>query len=205
MNKKKQKPFYKYPKKRWPLFNPFLFIKSKRIFISSEGFSALEKNAVICSQRAKKNCCLSSWVWHPLQIEMGGLAHVFYLFILFYLPDRVWQPAADNSGCLAHFRLLKKVCQTAITICRELSHPTRSLSRIVCRGQEGPKGSKGTLRPDFQANTPSLISMPPLSTLLFPSFWDLSSGIMQMNLTCVVDRHFSLMCAVKTWKKKKLR
>jgi hypothetical protein len=34
--------------------------------------------------------------------------------------------------------------------CRELSHPTSS---IVCRGQEGPKGSKDTLTPDFQANT----------------------------------------------------
>jgi hypothetical protein len=32
--------------------------------------------------------------------------------------------------------------QTAITICRGLSHPTMSLSRIVYRGQEGPKGNK---------------------------------------------------------------
>jgi hypothetical protein len=48
---------------------------------------------------------------------------------------------------------LKKMRQTAITICRGLSHPTRSLSRIVCRGQEGPKDSKDTLRPDFQVNT----------------------------------------------------
>ncbi len=41
----------------------------------------------------------------------------------------------------------------AITICRSLSHHTRSLSRIVCRVQEIRTGSKGTLRPDFQANT----------------------------------------------------
>jgi hypothetical protein len=45
------------------------------------------------------------------------------------------------------------VRQTAISICRRLSHPTRSLSRKVCRGQEGPRGRKGILRPDFQANT----------------------------------------------------
>jgi hypothetical protein len=32
--------------------NPFLFIKNKSLIISSEGFSALEKNAVICFQRA---------------------------------------------------------------------------------------------------------------------------------------------------------
>ncbi len=38
------------------------------------------------------------------------------------------------------------VRQKAITICRGLSHPTRSLSRIVCRGQERPKGKIGTLR-----------------------------------------------------------
>ncbi len=45
------------------------------------------------------------------------------------------------------------VRQKAITIYRGLSHLTRSLSRIVCRGQERPKGRKGTLRPDFQAYT----------------------------------------------------
>jgi hypothetical protein len=34
------------------VFNPFLFIKNKRLFISSEGFSILEKNTLICYQRA---------------------------------------------------------------------------------------------------------------------------------------------------------
>ncbi len=41
---------------------------------------------------------------------------------------------------------LKKVRQTAISICSGLPHPTSYRSRIVCRGQEGPKSSKGTLR-----------------------------------------------------------
>ncbi len=36
-----------------PIINSFLFIKNKRLFISSEGFSTLEKNALICYQRAK--------------------------------------------------------------------------------------------------------------------------------------------------------
>jgi hypothetical protein len=31
---------------------PFLFIENKRLFISSEGFSTLEKNALICFQQA---------------------------------------------------------------------------------------------------------------------------------------------------------
>ncbi len=45
------------------------------------------------------------------------------------------------------------VCQKAITICRGLSHLTRSLSRIDCREQRSPKDRKGTLRPDFQASS----------------------------------------------------
>ncbi len=36
------------------------------------------------------------------------------------------------------------VRKKAITVCRGLSHTTRSLSRIVCRGQKRPKGRKGT-------------------------------------------------------------
>jgi hypothetical protein len=32
--------------------NPFIFIRNKRPVISSEGFFALEKNAVVCPQRA---------------------------------------------------------------------------------------------------------------------------------------------------------
>jgi hypothetical protein len=31
---------------------PFLFIKNKQLFITSEGFSTLAKNALICPQRA---------------------------------------------------------------------------------------------------------------------------------------------------------
>jgi hypothetical protein len=42
----------------------------------------------------------------------------------------------------------KKACQKAIAFCSGQLHLTRSLSRIVCRWQEGPKGSKGTLRSD---------------------------------------------------------
>jgi hypothetical protein len=41
----------------------------------------------------------------------------------------------------------------ALTIFRALPQPTRSLGRIVFKGQEGPEGSKGTLMPDFKAKT----------------------------------------------------
>ncbi len=68
--------------------------------------------------------------------------------------------AADQLGCDVKLQTImavwrtsnfKKMHQMAITICR--GHPTKSLNRIVYRGQEGPKGSKGDLRPDLQANT----------------------------------------------------
>jgi hypothetical protein len=35
----------------------------------------------------------------------------------------------------------------------EKSAPKAIAICIVCRGQDGPKSSKGTLRPDFQNNT----------------------------------------------------
>jgi hypothetical protein len=43
---------------------------------------------------------------------------------------------------------LKKECaKRPLLFAGGLPHQTRSLSRIVCRGQEEPKGSKDTLRP----------------------------------------------------------
>ncbi len=57
--------------------------------------------------------------------------------------------------------------QIAITIFRGLSHPTRSLSRIVSREQEGAKGSKGTLRPDFEANTRPRIFLKVIVTTIY--------------------------------------
>jgi hypothetical protein len=56
--------------------------------------------------------------------------------------------AAHPVGCDRPL-LTVMVHQKAISICRGLSHPTRSHSRIVCRGQERHQGRKGTLRPDF--------------------------------------------------------
>ncbi len=81
----------------------------------------------------------------------------------------VWRPFCLNSNFLGPVgcdspQLTRMVRQKAITFCRELSHPTRSLSRIVCRGQEQPKGRKGTLRPDFQANNrPRMFYKKPMS------------------------------------------
>jgi hypothetical protein len=76
-------------------FNRFLFIKNKPRFISSEGFSNLEKNALICYQ---------------------GVGALFVCIQTFWV------------GCYSPL-LNIMVCQKVITICRGLSHPTRSLSK----------------------------------------------------------------------------
>ncbi len=99
----------------------------------------------------KKHCtslkdCHSPFLIHQNKRLFISSEGFYALFFNLNLQGRAWQPAADNVGC-------NKVRQTVFIICRRLSHLTRSLSRIVCRGQEGPKGSKVTLRPNFQANT----------------------------------------------------
>ncbi len=100
--------------------------------------------------------CPSSRVGSPLADNNGSLAHFFKNLNLFCW---MWQPAANCHGCLACFKFFLKPIKLPLLFavgCQ--SHPTRFLSRIVCRGQEGPKGRKGgTLRPDFQANTKSRI------------------------------------------------
>jgi hypothetical protein len=62
----------------------------------------------------------------------------------------MWGPAAENNGCWACFKFYKKVRKQPLLFV-QMPHLNKSLSRIVCKRQEGPKGSKGTLRPDFQA------------------------------------------------------
>ncbi len=89
---------------------------------------------------SESNAALPVGCDSPLQILMA----VF--FVLFVWIQTFWV-RCDSPLLTAMVR------QKAITIYRGLSHPTRSLSRIVCRGQECPKGRKGTLRPDFQAKT----------------------------------------------------
>ncbi len=66
--------------------NPFLFIKHKRILISSEGFSTLEKNALICYQR---QCCHAS--------------------------NRMWPPSADSNGSLVLFLFEFKLSVSGVT------------------------------------------------------------------------------------------
>jgi hypothetical protein len=56
-------------------FNPFIFIKNKRRAISSEGFSALEKNAVVRFQRAVL----------PIQSDITARCRLKWLFGALFL------------------------------------------------------------------------------------------------------------------------
>ncbi len=88
--------------------NPFLFIK-KRLFISSESFSILEKNTLICYQRAI--CPVGCEI--PLQMIMA----VWYLFCLkSNFLGRGWQPSAKYNGAArSHYYLQRAVTPDQIT------------------------------------------------------------------------------------------
>jgi hypothetical protein len=90
------------------LFLTFL-IHKKRLFISSEGFSTLEKNALICYQRVMLPIHLG--VTAPC--SNGSLAHFFFNSNFL---GRVWQPSADNNGApKGHYYLQRAVKPNQIT------------------------------------------------------------------------------------------
>ena len=97
-------------------------------------------------------CTICSYHSHILTLKYYKNSHTI---IRIGNPGRVWQPARSElkyNGCLARFKFKKSAPNSHYsTICSGLPHPTRSHSRIVCRGREGPKGSRFTLRPAFQA------------------------------------------------------
>jgi hypothetical protein len=82
--------------------SPFLFIKNKRLFISSEGFSTLEKNVLICYQRAML----------PLQWGVTALRRKLNSNFL----GRVCQPSAEYNGVpIGHYYLQRAVTPDQIT------------------------------------------------------------------------------------------
>ncbi len=82
--------------------NPFIFSKNKHCAMSSEGVTALVKNAVTLSQRPMLLIQLSV---KPAVDSYGHMKHFFLRNLL----DQVWQPAADFKGCLTHFKYFKSV------------------------------------------------------------------------------------------------
>jgi len=73
--------FYLTLQRRW--INPFLFIKNKRLFISSEGFSTLEKKRP--DILSEGNAALPVRCDIPLQIVMAFWPPFCYKFELFGL------------------------------------------------------------------------------------------------------------------------
>jgi hypothetical protein len=79
--------------------NPFIFVGKKYRVMSSEGFSFLEKNTMICSQRAMLAIQSGTTVRCRLKWPFGALVFEFELAG----SPRMWDPAADCNGCLARY------------------------------------------------------------------------------------------------------
>jgi hypothetical protein len=120
-----------------------------------------EINAVLCPPRVslslkKKHRDMSSdgCAAHPVTYN-SPLQIVMAIWRTFL--KICWVGGGGGAGydsCLARLKFMKNAAKSHYYgIFSGLTHPTRSLSKIVCRGQEGPKGSKGNLKPDFQAYT----------------------------------------------------
>ncbi len=89
-------------------FNPFLFIKNKWLYISSEGFSTLEKTSWYVF---RGQCCHSSRVGQPSVDNNGNLAPFCFNFL-----GQVWQPSVDNNGePNGHYYLQRAVTPDQIT------------------------------------------------------------------------------------------
>ncbi len=127
-------------------FNPFLLIKNKWLFISSEGFATFEKTPwyVIRGQ-----CCPSSQVWQPSADSNASLTPFLFEFKL------------SGSGVTA--LCWQKWCTKRPLLSAEGCHTRPDHSAEYCRGQERTKGRKGSLMPDFQANTRPRIFKKPMS------------------------------------------
>ncbi len=127
-------------------FNPFISIKHKGCDMSSEGFSALVKTPWYVLRGL---CCHPIGNNRPLQIKMA----IWCTFI------KIWTWWVGCGSLLQTIMAvwctlnLKKVRQTVINYLPRAATPDQITRRIICRGQEGPKAIKSTLRPEIQANT----------------------------------------------------
>jgi hypothetical protein len=105
------------------------------LYYLSEGFSALGRK---CRDMSSEGCAAHPVGYNnPLQINMV----IWRSFFKCNLLGWVLEPAANKIGCLVASSF-KKSGQTAITIRWHIS----------LQGQEGPKDSKGSLRPNMRAN-----------------------------------------------------
>ncbi len=74
------------------------------------------------------------------------------------------QPSADSNGSLVPFLFEFQLSGSGVTVLKQLTIMVRQRGITICRGQEHPKGRKGTLRHDFQANIrPRIFVKKPMS------------------------------------------
>ncbi len=96
------------------------------------GFSALEKNAFICSKRA-----MLPWVWQPSADSSGRLAHLFYIWTCWVGRER-WKPAADSNGRLAWFKFEKSLQNSHYTVLSaEGCHTLYQITQQCCLQRAG--------------------------------------------------------------------
>ncbi len=82
-------------------------------------------------------------IYSPLLIKMA----VWRYFLIFEFFGSCVAACCKllYNGCLARFKFKKKCAKRPILSAVWMPHPTRSLSRIICRGQEGFKAAKTLL------------------------------------------------------------
>jgi len=119
--------------------------------IYSEGFSALEKNAMICSQRAMQTILLNDLVsCHiPLQRVMA-VWHTFFEMWTFWVGC---DSPLQTIMAVWHVSNIKKYAPNGHYYLLRAVTPDQITQQNSLHWQEGLKGSKRHFEPDFQANT----------------------------------------------------
>ncbi len=109
--------------------------------MSSEGLSVLEKKILWYVLRGQ--CCPSSRVWQPAADRTGCIGALTKKMNLL---DRVWQPAANYNGCLACFKFKKKRSKRSLLSAAGcLTRPDHSAEQEGRRAQKAIKALWGLI------------------------------------------------------------
>ncbi len=98
------------------------------------GFSALEKNTVLPIRSCRYNS--------SLRTKMA----IWRTFLKTWSCWVRWGSSLQSIMLFSALQIFKKCTEQPLPSAAGWKHPTRSLSRIVCREQKGPKCSKGTMQ-----------------------------------------------------------
>ncbi len=94
---------------------------------------------------------------HPVGFDSRLQMALAFGTLFFFKFEHAGLDVTDRNGRLARFKFKKRCAKWTLLSaagCHTVApDQITQYCRIVCRGQEGPKGSKSTLRPDLQAST----------------------------------------------------